>query len=158
MKIFFENLKPVSTNKIYVGMGRSRSKTKEYKYMEQVVKFKLLRHGGLVREFIGEPGQWTAPIKMELTFYVPKTRLFTKKCAISKTSGDLDNFQKSFIDAVFNNLGIDDSLVCDIVAKKRASNNSEFHILLKMSEMKMGELDDGTWNSTGKQEEEEAYH
>lgn len=110
--------------------------------MEQVVKFSILKHGGLVRQFIGDPDSWTSPIKIELVFYVPQTKLFTKKCEISKKSGDLDNMQKSVIDAIFNSLGVDDSLVCDIVAKKRTSNDSQHHILFKMIEMKMGELDE----------------
>lgn len=157
MEIFFKNLKPISTNNLYTGMGKRRSKTKEYKYMEQVVKFSILKQGSSVRQFIGEPGLWKAPLKIELVFYVPKTKLFTKKCEISKTSGDLDNMQKSLIDAVFNSIGLDDSLVCDIVAKKRASNDSEHHISLKMSEMKMGELD-CEYDDSDYEQEEKNHH
>lgn len=156
MEIFFKNLKPVSANNIYKGMGKGRSKTKEYRYLEQFVKFSLLKHGRLVREFFGDTDSWTSPLKIELNFYVPKTKLFTKKCEIAKRGGDLDNMQKAFIDAVFNHIGVDDALVCEIVAKKMASNDQEHHISLKMSEMKMGELD-SVINSDHEQEEKN-YH
>lgn len=142
MKLFFKNLKPVSTNCIYKGMGKNRSKVKEYKYMEQVCKFKLIKHGREIQSFCDGFDPGTGHLKVELVFYVPKTKLFTKKGDISKISGDLDNYQKSIIDSIFNCIDLDDAYIGEIVAKKRASNDSQYHISFKMEKAEIGELEE----------------
>lgn len=45
------------------------------------------------------------------TIYFPKERFFTKKGLINKRSGDLDNYVKLPIDAIFKGLELDDSLI-----------------------------------------------
>lgn len=60
-------------------------------------------------------------IKIEVftTIYFPQERFFTKKGRISKTSGDLDNYVKLPIDAIFKGLGLDDSLITSHLIQKK---------------------------------------
>lgn len=55
-------------------------------------------------------------ISVEIYFYLKD--LITKKGRISKTSSDWDGLCKIIQDAVFDELGVDDSLICHAIVKK----------------------------------------
>ena len=57
-----------------------------------------------------------SPHKVTISIYSP--RVLTKKGEVSKTFGDVDNFIKPLLDAVYKPLGANDALVMQITASK----------------------------------------
>lgn len=55
-------------------------------------------------------------ISVEIYFYLKN--LITKKGCVSKTSSDYDGLIKLIQDSVFQELGIDDSMICHAIVKK----------------------------------------
>ena len=56
------------------------------------------------------------PHKVTINIYSPK--VLTKKGEVSKTFGDVDNFIKPMLDAVYKPLGANDALVMKVTASK----------------------------------------
>jgi len=57
-------------------------------------------------------------IKVTVITYLERSKFFTKKGTINKRSGDLDNTLKCLLDNIFKVIGIDDSQIVEILAKK----------------------------------------
>ncbi len=69
-------------------------------------------------------------IKLSVTFNVPN--LYTKKGVISKSSGDLDNYLKQYIDTIFKCLCLDDKFVTEIHAKKLYNKEFKSEFLIEV--------------------------
>lgn len=67
------------------------------------------------------------PLRFSYTIYGP---FLTNKGQISKTAGDLDNYCKPILDAISQELGIDDSCVFKIEANKELANHWEVEFSL----------------------------
>lgn len=61
------------------------------------------------------------PHKVTINIYSPK--VLTKKGEVSKTFGDVDNFIKPLLDAVYKPLGANDALVMQVTASKFQADN-----------------------------------
>lgn len=61
------------------------------------------------------------PHKVTINIYSPK--VLTKKGEVSKTFGDVDNFIKPLLDAVYKPLNANDALVMQVTANKFQSDN-----------------------------------
>jgi Holliday junction resolvase RusA-like endonuclease len=68
-------------------------------------------------------------ISIEIYFYL-KT-LMTKRGTISKTSSDYDGLIKLIQDSVFDELGIDDSMICHAIIKKLPSNEDKTVMIIR---------------------------
>lgn len=60
------------------------------------------------------------PHKVTISIYSPK--VLTKKGEVSKTFGDVDNFVKPLLDAVYKPLNANDALVMQVTASKHHAN------------------------------------
>lgn len=58
--------------------------------------------------------------KVTISIYSPK--VLTKKGEVSKTFGDVDNFVKPLLDAVYKPLNANDALVMQVTASKHHAN------------------------------------
>ena len=69
----------------------------------------------------------------QVTFFMPKSKLFTRKGYISSRSFDLDNIQKYLIDGIFKRFDkIDDSAICQINAIKAPSTDNNYNIFVNL--------------------------
>jgi Holliday junction resolvase RusA-like endonuclease len=57
-----------------------------------------------------------SPHKVTISIHSP--RVLTKKGAISKTFGDVDNFIKTLLDAIYKPLEANDALIVKLIASK----------------------------------------
>lgn len=127
-------LKPVSTNEARcVNRGRLQSTQRNNSFKSNVRQF-LCSYSEELEHF-SENLMGGVSISGRIIFWIPNSKLFTKKGLISKTSGDWDNGIKSFQDAVFNsikhhNKNIDDSQVMKCFVEKRLSQDDKFGITI----------------------------
>lgn len=115
--------KPLTTNHIY---GRSKfgmylkKPAKEFKQMiKNTLKGKTLNF---------DPSK--NYVSLETYFYLKN--FYTKKGSINLKAGDVDNFKKILIDAIFEHLGINDAYVCDGVDKKRHGNEDSTVVIVRI--------------------------
>lgn len=86
---------------------------------KQIFKSALFAYGGDEEEefrlFLASPH------KVTINIYSPK--VLTKKGEVSKTFGDVDNFIKPLLDAVYKPLGANDALIMQVTASKFQADN-----------------------------------
>ncbi len=83
---------------------------------------------------------------IELSHYVPESRLFTKAGKLSRNCYDLTNIEKSIVDLLFlpkyfdkinpygvKNLKMDDVYLMRLVSEKRPSIDKDWHIGIEIS-------------------------
>lgn len=68
-------------------------------------------------------------ISVEIYFYLKN--MITKSGTVSKTSSDYDGLIKIIQDAVFDELGIDDSLICHAIIKKLPSDKDQTVMIIR---------------------------
>ena len=138
--VFFlrlDNLKAVSTNSLYKGMGKRRRKTVAYKYLEQVVKFEVLKNQKAAKEFLssfnGKKDCIRVKVYSELSnLIIRKSKDKDRVGHISMTSLDVDNSFKALIDSVFKQIGINDAEICAIEGYKFQSNHKSNNIFIEL--------------------------
>jgi len=83
----------------------------------------------------------THSLTVDLSFYMPYSKLYTKSGKISRNSMDHSNVEKLFLDLIFDkryndrghvNLNLDDALITTLLSKKRVSQNDQYHIKVKI--------------------------
>ena len=135
MRIYFKNLKPVSTNhaKKLTKNGRMYQ-TNETLAFKRAIFFKCLRMKSEFREFEENFDPSTEYIYALYTFEIPKSKFFTKKGELSKKSIDVDNCVKTLQDALFENFElINDAWVKAPLpfATISSDNNYNINVVLK---------------------------
>lgn len=98
-------LLPPSTNHAFASANGHRFLSKEAKEFKELVKWKVT-----AARSKGIPG----PVMVSLTFY--SLKWFTKAGAPRKI--DVANLEKLFVDAVFEQLGLEDSHIFDLRLRK----------------------------------------
>lgn len=137
MILKFDNLKAVSTNSLYVGMGKRRSKSKVYKYLEQVVKFEMLKNRSKVLSFFSCYDNKTQYVKVKVfnelsDLIIKKSKEKERVGAVSLTCLDVDNSFKALIDSCFNQIGINDAEICALEGYKFQSDDNCNNIYLEL--------------------------
>jgi len=140
------HMKPYSLNKAFYKNRTLTQATRKYRE-----EFLLCLQSDYNKNYLDAISKAFNPSKHALSvsfiFYSPKEIFFTKQGQVSNRSQDLDNCLKLPIDFICNkkyqdrvlqgvkisNLGIDDRYIIDIQAKKRASLNGEYLILVEFS-------------------------
>lgn len=94
------------------GKHITRYNTTVYKQFIDRVQYYLYQQSDLnaLNKFL------KSPHKVTISIYSPK--VLTKKGEVSKTFGDVDNFVKPLLDAVYKPLNANDALVMQITASK----------------------------------------
>lgn len=81
-----------------------------------------------LKEFKEAYNPFTQHIAIDYTFYIPK--FFTSDNRVSRQSKDVDNMVKVVNDRLFKEMGVDDSQVTDLSARKRPMADFLIHIKL----------------------------
>ena len=137
MKMIF-NLEPLSLNVAVryacLGKGIRKYKSDKAKDYERSFKaqFRAFDYKIKVKKLLDKYDRTKHGFKVTLTNKIPN--LYTKQKTISKKSQDLDNCIKYTLDCLFYELGIDDSQILEIVARKQFSEQSEQIIKLELIE------------------------
>ena len=131
MKLEFKlDLSPVSLNSSTFVWNNRRIKTKQAIAFEndfnELMKPYAHSLGLLADSFIDTEHSFS----LDYTFYL-KT-FFTKKGNISAKSKDVDNLVKVVNDRLFKLIGIDDSTMIDLTAKKRPADKDCICITIEM--------------------------
>ena len=122
-KILFQiPIEPMSLNHTHrivkFGKRASRIKTTEFVAWEKEFLSHLNKLNDKRTELIKYYNETKHSLILELFFYLPREKFYTKKNTISKKSGDISNMVKTTEDQIFNWLGIDDSQVQKLVVEK----------------------------------------
>lgn len=122
-KILFQiPIEPMSLNHTHrivkFGKRASRIKKTEFVAWEKEFLFHLNKLNDKRTELLKYYNETKHSLILELFFYLPKEKFYTKKNTISKKSGDISNMVKTTEDQIFNWLGIDDSQVQKLVVEK----------------------------------------
>ena len=116
--------KPLTTNHIY---GRTRfGKT----YLKEEAKnFKEMVKGIMNGSKLNyDPKKHY--ISLETYFYL--SRFYTNSGSINLKAGDIDNFKKILIDAIFESLCINDAYICDGFDRKRYGLEDKTIVIVKV--------------------------
>lgn len=145
IRIKLDNLKAVSTNSIYKGMGKRRKKTDEYKYLEQVVKFEMLKNRSNVLSLFSDFNKRTDCVKVKVynelkNLVIEKSSDKDRVGCISLTCLDVDNSFKGLIDSVFKQIGINDAEICAIEGYKFQSEQNCNNIYIELEIINRGKL------------------
>lgn len=137
IRLKFDNLKAVSTNAIYKGMGKNRSKSKAYKYLEQVVKFEMLKNRLRIKKFFSLYDNKTHYVKVKVfnelsNLIISKSKEKERVGCVSLTCLDVDNSFKALIDASFAQIGINDAEICALEGYKFQSDDKCNNIYLEL--------------------------
>jgi len=118
--------------------GKIRSYTPKRTHEAQEIIFLSLQDQKPDELFIG-------PIAARLLFYITRPQWHYKKSGdvkqgapkypISKRVGDLDNFQKTVLDACNKVLFDDDCQVCDITASKRYADDCSPRVIISIKRL-----------------------
>lgn len=118
-----------------------RYKTKEYMQFKRLMDGYLNKYGPEMFSFVGCFDLTKHAFITLHTYYLPKSKLLTKKNRISKTSGDTDNFAKPINDLIFRKLKtynsyVDDALNLDTHGRKRLgqSRGAYFKVSIQLVE------------------------
>jgi len=104
---------PISTNKLKIpNRGRLVKSPEARNFKDDLITF-LLQYelADYGKTYKGDG------IIVSITYYMPN--LYTKKKQISKTAGDVSNFDKALIDVIFPIMGLNDSDILDMYLSKR---------------------------------------
>lgn len=109
---------PPSVNALYSTIGKFRVKSKVGREYERMV-WTLVRntYGSYIRDKYFQK-QWNRAIKLELYFHKPSWHCTTKGKTHQFLKRDCSNFIKSAEDSIMKALGLEDSCVVDLTAKK----------------------------------------
>jgi Holliday junction resolvase RusA-like endonuclease len=141
--LWFNGIKPLSTNqtKNFTRDGRYYPSPEKTKFRKEIAAI-MPKYFEQITQFDRDFDVKTEFLKLKLVFYVPMSRLITKKGAISLRSIDLDNCQKTVIDCVFNCFStVDDKSICDIQAFKRPSLTGVWGIGMVISKGEIVDLE-----------------
>jgi len=154
-KIVF-NLKapPFSVNKMYY--KKTFNRTREARQWATVI-FTEMRKALAQQQlalFRKEFNPKTEGVKLSLTYYYPRDIILTKSGSISSRSFDLSNVEKPLQDLIFDkkynareypegciNLNLNDVTVCDLISKKRPSNDG-CNIVVELESFSLEEWND----------------
>ena len=124
LKLNFD-IAPLTINHAYIFRGWRKFPTKEMKHFKQFICDEMLLHRGSV-DLFRQNFDGVSPLTLKIDFYL--TDFFTKKNRINLKSGDLDNFLKLSIDSIFEQLLINDALICKIIATKNNSQKNRIEV------------------------------
>lgn len=72
-----------------------------------------------------DEGPWTGPVRVCLTFWMPKPQSAPKGWTIQFKRPDIDKLTRSVLDSLTGAIYIDDGQVCDLRAAKRFAINRQ---------------------------------
>jgi len=131
----FKNIKPVSTNEANATIWKTkrRVKTEKYHQFQQRVDFILMPLKKKIWAFEEKFDIYEQHISFSGKFYIPKSKMFTKKGYISQRSGDWDNYIKIAQDCIFKHFNkLDDCYIKHVGnIEYLISPNNEYHFSLK---------------------------
>lgn len=102
--------------------------TDKFKEQQKIYHSQLLFHKEKLRALLESDRASVNGIVMEVNFHM--TNLYTKKYSINKKAGDVDNFLKGLIDAIFQMVQSDDSVIVKIIASKVQSKEEKIEVKL----------------------------
>ncbi len=134
---------PFSVNKAHY---RSGVRTQACRKWGDSVMYQLMRYKEEFKKFSKVFNPLEHLVNVELTFYLPKNILLTKKGNISRRSQDLSNVEKMLIDLVFDprfvgrtvngmeylNLDCDDTAICQLLSRKRVCASQDYEIAIRI--------------------------
>ena len=134
------NSSPFSVNSAYY---KNRQRTQKCRQWGINIHNQILHNEALIADMSAfrtkvESAIDTTCLSVNITFFVPDTKLFTKSGKVSRRSMDLSNVEKLLIDLIFDKryyerddiptLCLDDTLITKLTSKKVASWDNEPHI------------------------------
>jgi len=109
--------------------GRMRFvSTPEFRNQQNIYHSQLIFHKEKLRALLESERASTKGIVMEFTFHI--TNLYTKKGTINRKAGDVDNFLKGLIDAIFQIVQSDDAFVVKLIVEKVQSTQEKIEVKL----------------------------
>ena len=127
----FKNCKAPSTNASKAVNWRTKRqfKTKKYSDFEQRVQIILLSRRSEIQAFESTFDIYSQHISYKGIFYIPESKLFTKKKYISHSSGDFDNYLKCATDSIFKHFNkLTDTYIKHVEEiEYLVSENNEYH-------------------------------
>jgi Holliday junction resolvase RusA-like endonuclease len=133
---FVINAPPFSLNKAYY---KNRQRTQECRKWGDKILSQLEAHScdfnNLHDHVMSQINN--IELSVSLTFYLPKSKLYTKKGKVSRLSNDLSNIEKLLIDLIFDsrfhdrghpNLNLDDCLITELISRKQVSETDDYFI------------------------------
>lgn len=129
---------PFSINSAYYlksfnGGSAQKIRTKECRDWGDAIMLQLQNYCKEMKEFKETFDEKSDAIEINLIFFIPKDKFYTKTGTISLRSNDLTNVEKLLVDILFDsrfngrmvnglqtyNLDINDKLICTLTSKKR---------------------------------------
>ena len=123
MKInIYIKAEPFSINNAYYRSGRKKTECKDW---EVRIHTQLRKYASLL-DLVNKETKAESGLSLELLFYMPKSKLYTAKGAISRKSKDLSNIEKLLIDCIFKHMpDRDDAEIVQMVSGKTATEGHE---------------------------------
>jgi Holliday junction resolvase RusA-like endonuclease len=129
------NLEGFSINQMY---GKDHRLTTAARRWQLECKKQLMQYEKDLQQFKEQIQINEHYLKAHYTFIMPHKKLFTVNGKVSHQSKDLDGLLKILQDSIFNLMVMDDTIVCEIAAKKLSG--SDFAILVEFHLCNINEL------------------
>ena len=139
----FKGLKPLPLNNMYAsGKNGRRFKSKRAVDFEKHMACELFQRKPDIFVFENSVSEYENFLCCQITCYIPRSKLFTKKGPISLTSGDVDNFAKPIIDNVFKFFDkLNDAIICQTNIIKAPSPDNNYGIYINLIRQDLDLLD-----------------
>lgn len=139
----FKNTKPVSLNNMYVTAKNGRRfKSKNAVELEKHMTCQMFTQKPEIFDFENSCSMFDHYLSCRIIYFMPKTKLITKKGYISKKSGDItENLNKATVDNVFKFFEkLDDSIICHSDHRKLISSDNNYSIMVTLIRRDIAEL------------------
>lgn len=136
MKLTINGIKPLTANaNTRIGNGKYFSDPKK-KMFDRDMKIALSLQKEEFRKFEASFDKNENFVYADLVIYIPN--LFTKAGYISHHSGDLDNYAKNILDAIFKQfVDLDDKMICELCVSKREGKFYSMEVELRKFDLKV---------------------